>query len=135
VPPFTDRSCRVEDRGFSTPCWVWQGSKDKGYGRVGAGGKVYKVHRVSYEFYVGPFPPGLVTDHLCRVRDCCNPSHLEAVTSQENTRRGNVGSNFRDLVHCKHGHAFDEENTYLNKRGWRTCRMCARLRRRALTNA
>lgn len=46
------------------------------------------VHRIAHELFVGPIPAGLDIDHLCRVRDCANPAHLEPVTRQENLRRG-----------------------------------------------
>lgn len=48
------------------------------------------THRITYLFYVGPIPDGLELDHLCRVRACCNPDHLEAVTRLVNVRRGNA---------------------------------------------
>ena len=60
-----------------------------GYGIVTICGKKYYTHRVAYEELVGPIPDGLVLDHLCRNRRCCNPEHLEPVTDGENTRRGN----------------------------------------------
>jgi len=41
-----------------------------------------------YEYFKGPVPDGLELDHLCRVRSCCNPDHLEPVTHKENIRRG-----------------------------------------------
>ena len=41
-----------------------------------------------YEFANGPIAEGLEIDHLCRVRHCVNPDHLEAVESKVNTRRG-----------------------------------------------
>jgi HNH endonuclease len=66
-------------------CWPWGGTiQSKGYGLVG--GRL--VHRVVYELVRGPIPAGLTIDHLCRNRRCANPSHLEAVTMQENYRRG-----------------------------------------------
>ena len=46
------------------------------------------AHRWSYQHHIGPVPEGLVLDHLCRVRHCVNPDHLEPVTSRENTLRG-----------------------------------------------
>jgi len=76
-----------------TDCWIWTGYKNGGYGRfkTASGGSVY-AHRASYEFHVGPVPEGLYLDHLCRNRACINPDHLEPVTTEENIRRGEQGS-------------------------------------------
>lgn len=75
-------------------CWPWTGLKDRdGYGRfrVNAQQKAFGVHRWAYMSLRGPIPEGLVIDHLCRVRHCVNPDHLEAVTNAENVRRGRAG--------------------------------------------
>lgn len=70
-------------------CWLWQGAKNPdGYGQMDHRWFTFGAHRVSYLAFVGPIPEGLVIDHLCRVRHCVNPAHLEAVTSAENIRRG-----------------------------------------------
>ena len=82
------------------------------------------AHRVAYELYKGPFPTGMVIDHLCRRPACVNPNHLDAVTMQENLRRGNHYE--RDKVVCDHGHPFDLANTRM-WRGGRLCRACNRL--------
>jgi hypothetical protein len=81
----------VVDTGWSTPCHVWQLSKTRGgYGQVrNSSAGMSLAHRVSYEEQFGPIPPGLQLDHLCRVRACVNPEHLEVVTSAQNVRRGN----------------------------------------------
>ena len=80
-----------EDRGHETPCWVWQRSRERcGYGHVRKDGRLVPAHRVYYERQVGPIPEGLELDHLCRVRACVNPDHLEPVTMQENRRRAAV---------------------------------------------
>lgn len=70
-------------------CWLWDGSRVRGgYGqfRVDSATRVH-AHRFSYELIHGPIAEGLEIDHLCRVRNCVNPDHLEAVTMQENRRR------------------------------------------------
>lgn len=66
-------------------CWVWGGAlSTEGYGKIGS--RLY-AHRVAHEVYIGPIPDGYQVDHLCNVRRCVNPAHLEAVTQQENLRR------------------------------------------------
>lgn len=74
-------------------CWLWTGALSSGYGRIGIGpssaGLDY-AHRISYRLHHGPIPEGLFIDHLCRVRRCVNPAHLEAVTQAENNRRAHV---------------------------------------------
>lgn len=73
------------------PCWLWTRAKnDSGYGVVRTPRGLARSHRATYEALRGPIPPGLVLDHLCRVRACCNPYHLEAVTDLENKRRGRI---------------------------------------------
>lgn len=80
-------------------CWLWTGSlQSRGYGCVGFGGKRYLAHRLAYEWLVGPIPDGLTIDHLCRVKACVNPAHLEPVTGAENTRR-----HFDSAGTCRHG--------------------------------
>lgn len=80
-------------------CWLWTGCGLKhygkhnknGYGRIKAArgdNRLLSPHRAAYELWVGPVPFGHEIDHLCRVRNCVNPAHLEAVTHQENQIRG-----------------------------------------------
>lgn len=82
-----------EDWGHDSPCWIWQRSVNpKGYGMVSVtdhGSKrTYRAHRYVYELHREPIPSGMTLDHLCRVRACVNPDHLEVVTQGENVRRG-----------------------------------------------
>lgn len=75
-------------------CWLWTASTNHGYGHFWVSpdvGKVY-AHRYAYELLVGPIPDGLEIDHLCKVRNCVNPEHLEPVTKEENWRRGDAPS-------------------------------------------
>jgi hypothetical protein len=106
-------------------CWLWQAHcNNDGYGVVSVERKLKKAHRVVYEMLVGPIDEGLTLDHLCRVRHCVNPAHLEPVTHQENILRGDTlqGVNARK-THCPLGHAYDEANTWLY-RGSRYCLAC-----------
>lgn len=81
----------AEDRGHDSPCWIWQLAiaQGNGYGRKmdPRVGKVVPAHRIYWERENGPVPDGLTLDHLCRVRACVNPAHLEPVTQVENVRR------------------------------------------------
>lgn len=111
-------------------CWLWIGAlSHDGYGRVGYRGfSSDYAHRAVYEDLVGPIPDGLECDHLCRVRNCVNPSHIEPVTRRENVMRSPIcktAINARK-THCVHGHPLDEENTYSGVRNKRECRACNR---------
>jgi hypothetical protein len=82
---------RVEKRPDG--CWIWTGViNHNGYGRYtyarpDGRSLASRAHRIAYELLVGPIPDGLQLDHLCRVKACVNPAHLEPVTQDENMRR------------------------------------------------
>lgn len=115
---------------FLGPCWLWTASQDgKGYGQFSKhGGGVARAHRWSWASENGTCPPHLELDHLCRVRHCVRPDHLQAVTPRINLERGmSVSSVNRRKTHCIRGHAFDEANTIVVKKtGHRGCRTCAK---------
>ena len=70
-------------------CWIWMGALSaNGYGNIHVRPKNIVAHRYFYEYAKGPVPSGLDLDHLCRVRCCVNPDHLQPVTRSENLRRG-----------------------------------------------
>src|SRR6516165_2723134 len=74
-----------ENRGYETPCWIWQGAHDwDGYGLVNRPAHRGNAHILYYKLHVAPVPRGLEIDHLCRVRDCVNPAHLQPKTHREN---------------------------------------------------
>lgn len=84
------------------------------------------AHILSYEWEYGPVPEGLEIDHLCRVTICVRPIHLEAVTHEENVRRGRGGQFHLLKTHCPQGHPYDDENLYQAPDGRRHCRACGR---------
>ncbi len=131
-PPEPDKT--LEDRFWAKvdktdDCWLWTGAiNQSGYGTLSLGSRsegTIGAHRASYILNIGTIPDGLQLDHLCRVRHCVRPEHLEAVTPRENKRRGEgvAGTKSRQ-THCVHGHVFDEANTHIRSNGTRQCREC-----------
>jgi hypothetical protein len=133
-------------------CWVWNWNVGPdGYGRVPRGrrGSAIPAHRLAYEYAKGPIPEGLQIDHLCRVKGCINPAHLEAVTASTNVLRGLVpvtaSAHMKAVrarqtavprTHCARGHELTAENVYVERqhRGGpptRKCRECKLIARRS----
>lgn len=115
-------------------CWLWIGGiQSKGYGMMRCGRAaegMILAHRFAYEHFKGPLSEGLEIDHLCRVRCCVNPDHLELVTRKENLHRSpiTIFNTNRDKIYCIRGHAFTTENTRMSIDGRRICRSCHRIR-------
>lgn len=110
-------------------CWLWEGFiRPDGYGAVWNNGRSTYAHIVVYELCKGVVPFGLQLDHLCRLRCCVNPDHLEAVTKIQNVLRG-IGPTAKNArkTHCKRGHLFSE--TAVIRNGSRSCILCERIRR------
>lgn len=83
----------------SGTCWLWRAQLDRdGYGRFSLNGQRRGAHRVAYEAIHGPMAPGMTIDHICRVRHCVNPDHLEAITHKENVNRGLRKLKFEEIV-------------------------------------
>lgn len=126
-----------------TGCWEWTAYCNKnGYGTFKLGTLSCLSRRVAYEHLVRKVDSPLQLDHLCRVRRCCNPVHLEPVTCAENVRRSpliseNAKVRVRAAIaasaavrarktHCPQGHPYDEANTYMYGNS-RMCKQCATL--------
>lgn len=107
-----------------TGCWLWPlALSTQGYGIL----RHQLVHRVAYQECVGPIPPGYRVIHTCTTRDCLNPAHLAL-------SRGSGPTAFNiDATHCRRGHAFTPENTYVHPKypHQRHCRRCQADRVRA----
>jgi hypothetical protein len=134
-------------------CWIWTGCDDgNGYGAVSFRCKRWLAHRLIYMAFIGNIPEDLELDHLCRVRCCVNPRHLEPVTRAVNVARGDGcqktvcykghskppkrhclwcererygwkgGLPSRDRTHCPKGH----EYSGVDKLGRRICKTCHR---------
>jgi hypothetical protein len=103
-------------------CWLWTAALNRhGYGILDG----RYAHRVLYKALVGEVPDDLHLDHLCRVRNCVNPAHLEPVTPRVNVMRSTaVTATNAAKTHCKRGHPFDQRNTYVKPTGYRGCRTC-----------
>lgn len=134
VADLLDRISTKYEVDEESGCWLWTASLDpKGYGQIssgGRGGKLMRAHRAVWLATVGPLEVDEVLDHLCSVRHCINPDHLDPVSVGENNRRGNgwSGKNAKK-THCPQGHLYIEENTY-RYGSTRMCRECMRARDR-----
>lgn len=104
-------------------CWEWvAATSPNGYGKFWYEGRMQCAHRVAYTLTYGDPGQCLVVDHLCRNTTCVNPAHLEAVTQEVN-----VGRAVREeLTHCRHGHEYTKENTYLTRSEIKVCKTCSR---------
>ena len=109
-----------------SPCWEWVGCVHPltGYGQFRWDSILGNPHRYAYWFFTGSIPDKFEVDHLCQVRHCCNPLHLEAVTLQENRRRRDS-----NRTHCINGHEFNERNAQIIGNRHR-CRICNAQRQR-----
>lgn len=110
-----------------TGCWHWRLHKNvrSGYGSMQCRSLAptpLSTHVVAYMVFNGVIPDGWTVDHLCEVRGCCNPAHLDCVTTQVNTER--YWETHR-ADECPQGHEFTLENTGQGATG-RYCRACAR---------
>jgi hypothetical protein len=108
-----------------TECILYKGHINyNGYGSASMNNKTILAHRKSYIINKGDIPKGLVIDHLCKVKSCINPEHLEAVTQKENVKRGNMTKRNLSKTKCPQGHNYSGSNLIIDNRGYRECRTC-----------
>jgi hypothetical protein len=118
-------------KGLCGSCLIWTGYTCKGYGKLTFRKKTQPVHRWAYELIIGKIPTGKTLDHLCRVRACWNPAHVEPVTLKVNILRGICPpANNARMTHCKKGHELVGRNLMIRagKRHERQCRTCHNVR-------
>jgi hypothetical protein len=124
------------------PCWLWTGPLSrKGYAQFSVTRDWertnWPVHGFAYEQMVGRVPDGLELDHLCCVRHCVNPDHLEPVTHEENIARakarGSYARQWEKTTHCPQGHEYTDDNTYVDPDGVHFCRTCLAAKKRRQT--
>ena len=130
----TERFNSKIERITESGCWIWTGcANELGYGMmVIKNNSIWKttfVHRFSYQLHKGEIPNGFQIDHLCMVKCCVNPNHLELVTAKENTHRAikfGIGGAVTkaNKTHCPKGHQYSGENLYIYPNGYRECRIC-----------
>lgn len=117
-------------------CYLWLAAvSSEGYGLLSVGDRLRPAHLIAYELAKGPVPEGLELDHLCRVRSCINPNHLEPITHRENVIRGLVPSVTRNRINfnapCPRG---DDHHVIWYTRGngkrQKECRTCKAERKR-----
>lgn len=133
------------NRTTENDCWTWtggtRGDGERLYGKITVKGRALSAHRFSFELHNGPIPdaPGAHGSCVCHRCDnplCVNPAHLflgsHLVNMQDKKAKGrHTGAT---KTHCRHGHERNAANTYVTKRGLKSCRVCHRLteqRRRA----
>ena len=133
MPAFRPEEERFWDKVVKTDsCWLWTAGT---FGRTGdygcfyltGGRKAIGAHIWSWEQVNGPVPEGLVLDHLCEVKLCVRPDHLNPTTHQLNILKGTSPSavNSRKMV-CNRGHSL--EDAHVLKGGRRDCRKCRVIR-------
>jgi hypothetical protein len=129
APP---RSHDRQGRELIGPCLLWTGYiQDSGYAKISDKCRMRYVHRVAYDLLVGGVSGEL--DHLCRVRHCAAPMHMEDVTHRANVLRGDGwAAEHASKTHCPSGHEYTDDNTCRDWRGGRKCRTCKRNQYREL---
>lgn len=117
-------------------CWESVIAKRKdGYYSFNVGGRLFLAHRLVYGIFSGYKYSNSLIDHTCHNRSCLNPEHLREVDPRTNALENSNSPKLKQFkqTHCKHGHEFTPENTYILRRGvyggiLRNCRQCEKNR-------
>lgn len=113
-------------------CWLWTAALSrKGYAQICVDGKTRSAHKVAYEEFVGPVPPGRHLDHECRIRRCINPACLRPLTPRENTLIGHGPSAVNARKERCEACGSEFKLRADGKRACRTCDKTNRARERA----
>lgn len=108
-------------------CWLWRGTIGRGgYGHFAVGSRPVKAHRFAYELVKGEIPDGLSLLHVCDNPPCVNPDHLTPGTNSDNQRDSVEKRRHKESrkTECAKGHPYSPDNTYVDPRGRRQCRIC-----------
>ena len=130
-----DRLEKFIEREPNSGCWLWTGTcTPNGYGGTTAYGRKRRAHRLIWFESGNSTPDGMQLDHLCRVRCCVNPAHLELVTPRTNTLRGiGIAALRAKITHCRKGHPYAGENLVIRPNRSRRCRICDHASRTAFS--
>lgn len=130
---------KIEDKGYKTPCWIWlRKIGKKGYGTIrykNGHWKTTQIHRYLHcQKYNIDIESPLHGDHLCRIRECMNPDHVEMVSIKVNVLRGESPfAKKAKQTHCPNcGGEYQEKR---DQGRWRRfCNSCATKHRRENRN-
>ena len=105
-----------------------------GYGERTVASRKWLAHRfVMAQLYGEDAIAGKIVYHTCDNKLCINPEHLRIGTHADNMAdmkaKGRGRNQNKAKSHCKLGHEFTEENTWVSKDGRRYCRACWAVKR------